>query len=839
MGNENAWPGLVLGEEIGAGSYGRVYRAEINGREYALKRICVPGSPEEEKDLIRKLGGQEEAKAYCRRVTEDLLREVQILWKLRDDPHIVRVLEYRVQEMDVGCRIECLMECLEPFPEYLARHTMREEEAIRLGIELCSAQESCARENIVHGDLKPDNILVAEDGTFKISDFGEARVLEKTLLTASVRGTFSYMSPEVYHGRKSDARADLYSLGLILYRAMNHGKEPFLDSEQRVVSPREKEEAFNRRMDGEPFPPPSEASPGLGEIILKACAYYPEKRYENAASMKKDLIRLKSGAYRARKKAGAAQKKYGKRQASDYIRIAVLVFLVITGLSLAGGVALYQYREQVVNYCDADMQKSMEEEFGLSLTARLNGNGVLFIDSMDDLYCRLDDGMYPWSLQKDRIRKIVFGENVVGAFAADDVEKVSVYYPRYSLENVVIMSREDVRLAFSPGAFQNCRNLKEVWIQSREFRFVSSVSFQGCRNLVEIHCPEDADIEIGGADSLMETAWYSAEDWQVLGKTLVRYNGSEAEPEDMPEFTRIAPSAFAGNTEIRNIVLPEGTESIGKKAFSECTSLESVAIPESVTRIENGAFENCTSLKAVVIPERVSFLGDNAFHGCSGLRQLIVQPGNQSYGIEDGVLYSRDPKKLIWCPPSVQGNLVIQNDVAVICMMAFSDAYELAGIEIPETTGTESTSLFGMCPELSEIHVADANPVLSEDCGFLMTRDGMQLVLASRKISGPADVPDGIKVIQAYAFACCERLTGVHLPDTLGYILDHAFEGCSGLTEIVLPGTLNLISEQAFSGCSGLKNITFGGTREAWERITRGRDLGWDEETVTIYFEAE
>ena len=201
MNSESPWNQMTVGEEIGSGSYGTVYRVYLNGHPYAMKQICIPGDPSVEKELLRKLGSAEAVREYCRKVAEELLNEVSILKRFQDDPHIVAVLDDRVMETETGYEIDLLMECLEPLPEYETKHRIREEDCIRLGIEICCALETCKKEGIVHRDLKPDNILVTDDGHFKVCDFGEARKMEKTFLSASVKGTFAYMAPEVYHGK--------------------------------------------------------------------------------------------------------------------------------------------------------------------------------------------------------------------------------------------------------------------------------------------------------------------------------------------------------------------------------------------------------------------------------------------------------------------------------------------------------------------------------------------------------------------------------------------------------------------------------------------------------------
>lgn len=75
-------------------------------------------------------------------------------------------------------------------------------------------------------------------------------------------------------------RVDIYSLGIVLYRLRNHNRLPFIDLEKQLITYRDKENALTRRMSGEELPAPAEAADGLAKVILKACAYRRENRYQ-------------------------------------------------------------------------------------------------------------------------------------------------------------------------------------------------------------------------------------------------------------------------------------------------------------------------------------------------------------------------------------------------------------------------------------------------------------------------------------------------------------------------------------------------------------------------------
>ena len=125
-----------------------------------------------------------------------------------------------------------------------------------------------------------------------MGDFGIARELDRTMSGLSKKGTFSYMAPEMYRGEAYDARVDIYSLGIVLYKLRNHNRLPFISLKKQLITYRDKEEALNRRMAGEKLPVPVEAGEAFAEVILKACAYDRHDRYESAEEFRMALEQI-------------------------------------------------------------------------------------------------------------------------------------------------------------------------------------------------------------------------------------------------------------------------------------------------------------------------------------------------------------------------------------------------------------------------------------------------------------------------------------------------------------------------------------------------------------------
>jgi eukaryotic-like serine/threonine-protein kinase len=169
-----------------------------------------------------------------------------------------------------------------PFPT----HT-----AAAVAIQVAEALKEAHRRGIVHRDVKPQNILVTESGDVKVADFGIARAASSATLTRTgiVLGSVHYMSPEQALGLPVDPRSDLYSLGAVLYEMLT-GEPPY-DAENPISIAMKHVDGYLR--------PPQEVNPSISEgmnaITVRLLAKDPEERYPDAASLVKDLDRVRQG----------------------------------------------------------------------------------------------------------------------------------------------------------------------------------------------------------------------------------------------------------------------------------------------------------------------------------------------------------------------------------------------------------------------------------------------------------------------------------------------------------------------------------------------------------------
>jgi serine/threonine protein phosphatase PrpC len=211
-------------------------------------------------------------------------REAEI-GELLDHPNILKFIKvsnksrpYIVTEYLEGQSLSDIMNEVRPLPI---------PDAVQIASYICGALAHMHEQKVVHRDLKPQNIMICNDGSLRIIDFGIAKSAQMRRLTFAgftpAMGTPDYMAPEQVKGKRGDERTDLYSLGAVLYE-MTTGSVPFEGPNPFIV--------MNSRITGDPIAPRKvnpQISEELEEIILHAMEREPHKRYQSAAAMKAEL----------------------------------------------------------------------------------------------------------------------------------------------------------------------------------------------------------------------------------------------------------------------------------------------------------------------------------------------------------------------------------------------------------------------------------------------------------------------------------------------------------------------------------------------------------------------
>ena len=157
--------------------------------------------------------------------------------------------------------------------------------SVNVAIQIASALETAHKNHIIHRDIKPHNIIITEDGIAKVTDFGIAKAVSNSTITAfgSTIGSVHYFSPEHARGGFTDPKSDLYSIGVVLYEMVT-GKVPFVADTPVSVALKHMQEAPKEPIELNPEIPKS-----VNDIIMKAMQKDINLRYQTATEMLKDL----------------------------------------------------------------------------------------------------------------------------------------------------------------------------------------------------------------------------------------------------------------------------------------------------------------------------------------------------------------------------------------------------------------------------------------------------------------------------------------------------------------------------------------------------------------------
>lgn len=237
--------------------------------------------------------------------------------------------------------------------------------------------------------------------------------------------------------------------------------------------------------------------------------------------------------------------------------------------------------------------------------------------------------------------------------------------------------------------------------------------------------------------------------------------------------TSIDPYAFIMCINLTSVTIPPTVSTIGVGAFIGCTSLNSITVPQSVTSIGADAFRACTSLLNMNISSVVTYIGDYAFNRCTSMTSINIDPQNQNYASNNGILYNKTLDTLICCPGGKSGALAIPNSVTYVYNYAVSYCSGLTSVTIPNSVTSILNSAFSNCTSLTSI-----------------------------------TIPPSVTLIDDFTFASCSMLTSVSLPNTITHIGKHSFAFCPSLDSVTLPNSLISLDYASFWYSSNIRAIT-------------------------------
>jgi len=316
----------VIGTVVGVGGFGVVYRAWDNnlGKMVAIKEY-YPAS------LVSRAPGTKKVYIYAKKREQEyrnglvrFLEEARNMAKFSTHKNIVNVFNFFEENGTAYCVMEFIVGV--SYKDYIKSCSgiVPEDKALEITMAVLDALRDIHKEGIIHRDIAPDNVMILEDGTIKLMDFGAARFStgdEEKDLTVILKPGFAPTEQYQSHS-KQGPYTDLYAVGAMLYRALT-GVMP--------------EESTNRKPD-DCLIAPKELNPEISEklnnVILRAMAMQPELRFQSVDEFKEALI--------GKKDVRNAQQEFKRRKMLRFVGIASILVILLT----AGGIGGLIYGKQ-------------------------------------------------------------------------------------------------------------------------------------------------------------------------------------------------------------------------------------------------------------------------------------------------------------------------------------------------------------------------------------------------------------------------------------------------------------------------------------------------------------
>lgn len=316
---------------------------------------------------------------------------------------------------------------------------------------------------------------------------------------------------------------------------------------------------------------------------------------------------------------------------------------------------------------------------------------------------------------------------------------------------------------------------------------------------------------------------------------LLKYDGADSVV-IIPEGTeKIGKNAFYGNKVITEVTMPNTIISIGENAFAECIKLKTVKFSEKLERIEYQAFKKCKELTKAALPETLSYIGYEAFAACPKLKMISCASEN----IRVDSKFFDDKCKLLYDENGMlifagvlfdyigkAENVEVPYGVKRIMNEAFAvnswdEASKIKSVILPETVVDVGCRAFANCKKLKKFSAPAGITYgtaafygcksLADDTGFIIVNNNALDYFGNFKI---VTIPDGVHTLSDKLFEVSyetnpgnKKITEVNLPASLKKIGSEVFSGCSALVSIDIPNSVIEIGDRAFTNCTSLKQI--------------------------------
>ena len=585
-----------------------------------------------------------------------------------------------------------------------------------------------------HGDLKPDNIMVREDGTLVLIDYDGMFVPAMKGQKAREMG-----SPDFRHPARTEdtfnEHIDDFSLASILLSLKVIAEEPALLEKygaagRLLFSEKDYRAIHDCQLLKDIFPAECQEVNTLVGLFIIALTQSDLSnisfRLLSLERPKEPEIEIISTEVTEEDKKDAWTDEFGVKYSKDGKKL-----LRSTNCDLKN----YTIRQGTRCVCD--------RAFAGDLYHRRSLQSVTIPDSVTSI------GDSAFSNCKS-LQSVTIPDSVTSIGR-------SVFSGCSSLKSTTI---PDSVTSIGDSAFNECSSLQSVTIPD-SVTSIGDSAFKGCSSLQSVTIP----------DSVTNIGYSVFEDCLSLQSVTIpdsvtsidgAFSGcSSLQSVTIPDSVTSIGGAFSGCSSLQSVTIPDSVTSIGDWAFNECSSLQSVTIPDSITSIGYSAFSNCSSLQSVTIPDSVTSIGDSAFQGCSSLHSITIPDSVTSIGD-----MAFDNCK------SLQ-SVTIPDSVTSIGDSAFYDCKSLQSVTIPDSVTSIGNSAFCGCSSLQSVTIPDSVTSIGNSAFFNCS--SLQYIT----------IPDSVTSIGDWVFSICDSLQSVIISHQTYDRLEFYLQGYSSKIEFI------------------------------------------------------
>ncbi len=493
-----------------------------------------------------------------------------------------------------------------------------------------------------------------------------------------------------------------------------------------------------------------------------------------------------------------------------YLLMAVAVFAVLAVLTAEYASAGSEETATVSDdsgICGVGVSYTFDSATG---TLTVTGTGNMFDFNTDNP---------PWANYRDKIKTISL-ENAgsVGEFAfekctaltaltiSDSVTSVG----RYAFSGCTSLTALTVPgsvKSIDDSAFLDCNTLGNLTLTDG-IASIETYAFSRCISLETLTVP--GSVKSIGYDCFSECTSLKTvtlnEGLETLGNGVFEKCTALTSATVPKSVSSVPYQAFYGCTALTSVTV---SSPIGNQAFEDCTALNNVTLSEGVTSIGDYAFSNCAALTAVNFPASLTSLGGDVFYQCRSIMTYSVESGSKTYcATSDGVLLNKDKSELVLYPAGkVDGEYNVPAGVVVVGSNAFRGCTHLTVLSLGKDVIWFDAGAIAGCSSLTEFRVNNENTSFAVIDGVLFDKEKTDLCLYPSGKAGAYTVPDGVTMIDGYAFAYSQKLTSITFSDSVKTIDEYAFAsqsdaypeyGCAALEEISFGKGLEWVDSLSF-----------------------------------------